>query len=101
MGVRRTHWSVSRRREPQSARGIKKSRRPDARGPRRNLETERSSYESRNQADRARKWYRYHKAQAHRHRVLSDALVARHEKEGPALHGPWAPKMTGYRWQHR
>jgi hypothetical protein len=58
-------------------------------------------YESRNQADRARKWYRYHKAQAHRHRVLSDALVARHENEGPALHGPWAPKMTGYRWQHR
>jgi hypothetical protein len=44
---------------------------------------------------------RYHKAQAHRHRVLSDALVARHENEGPALHGPWAPKMTGYRWQHR
>jgi hypothetical protein len=31
------------RREPQSARGIKKSRRPDARGPRRNLETERST----------------------------------------------------------
>ena len=58
-------------------------------------------YESRNQADRARKWYRYHKAQAHRHRVLSDALVTRHENEGPALHGPWAPKMTGNRWQHR
>jgi hypothetical protein len=62
-------------------------------------------YESRNQADRARKRYRYHKAhhkaQAHRHRVLFDALVARHEKEGLALHGPWAPKMTGYRWQHR
>ena len=58
-------------------------------------------YESRNQADRARKWYRYHKAQAHRHRVLSDALVARHENEGPALHGPWAPKMTGHRGQHR
>jgi len=38
-------------------------------------------YESRNQADRARKWYRYHKAQAHRHRILSDALVARHENE--------------------
>jgi hypothetical protein len=38
-------------------------------------------YESRNQADRARKWYRYHKGQAHRHRVLSDALVARHENE--------------------
>ena len=58
-------------------------------------------YESRNQADRARKWYRYHKAQAHRHRVLSDALVARHENERPALQGPWAPQITGHRWQHR
>jgi hypothetical protein len=47
-------------------------------------------YESRNQGDRARKWYRYHKAQAHRHRILSDALVARHEKEGSALQGLWA-----------
>jgi hypothetical protein len=59
------------------------------------------AYHKRNQTETAREWYRYHKAQAHRHRVLSDALVARHENEGPALHGPWAPKMTGYRWQHR
>ncbi len=53
------------------------------------------------QTARALEWYRYHKEQSHRHRVLSDALVARHENEGLALHVPWAPKTTGHRGQHR
>jgi len=59
-------------------------------------------YESRNQANRARtQVVPLPQGPGVCHRVLSDALVARHENEGPALHGPWAPKMTGYRWQHR
>jgi hypothetical protein len=54
-----------------------------------------AGYESRNQADRARKWYRYHTAQAHRHRVLSDALVARHENEGACFAWAVGPEDDG------
>jgi hypothetical protein len=59
------------------------------------------AYDASNQTDRAQEWYRYHKAQIHMHRVLSDALVARHEKtRRPASRGPWAP-MTIHRRRRR
>jgi hypothetical protein len=51
------------------------------------------AYDARNQHDMARAWYYYYKDQAQRHRVLSDALVARHENE--AARFAWALKDDG------